>query len=57
MREICNYIKFRFQPALFSVDAWMLFILGSTAEQETFVPYYVIKFLQVMSSYVRNVGI
>ena len=32
-------------------------ILGGSAEQENFVPYYVIKFLQVIHSYVRNVGI
>ena len=41
MREICNYIKLGFKLVLFSVDAWMLFILGGSAEQENFVPYYV----------------
>ena len=57
MREICKYIKFGFWPALFSVDAWILFILGGSAEQENFVPYYGNKVLQVIESYVRNVCI
>ena len=39
------------------VDALIRFILGGSAEQENFVPYYVIKFLQVIHGFVRNVSI
>ena len=42
---------------LFSMAAWILFILGDSAVPENFVAFYVIKFLQVIHSYVRNVGI
>ena len=30
---------------------------GGSAEQDNFIPYYVIKILQVLHSYVRTVGI
>ena len=48
------FFFFFFLQAPFSVDAWILFILGGSAEQETFVPYYVIKFLSVGRIYDRN---
>ena len=41
----------------FLVAVWVLFILGGSAEQENLLPYYVIKFLQFIHSYVRYVGI
>ena len=43
--------------AIFSRCVDILFILGCSAMQENFVPYYVIKFPQIIHSNVRNISI
>ena len=50
-------VAYKYINDLHVLYSFILFILGGSAEQENVVPYYVIKFLQVIHSYVRNVGI